>query len=50
MEEAGRCDDLLLMRDGELLAAETPDALRERTGKQGLDDAFLALIEGRGAR
>ena len=28
MDEAARCDDLLLMRDGEFLAKETPDSLR----------------------
>jgi ABC-2 type transport system ATP-binding protein len=48
MEEADRCDDLLLMRDGELLATETPEGLRARTGRQRLDDAFLALIERTG--
>ena len=48
MEEAEHCDELLLMRDGELLAAETPDGLRSRTGRRGLDEAFLALIEERG--
>ena len=45
MDEAEHCDELLLMREGRLLATETPDGLRARTGKQGLDDAFLALIE-----
>ncbi len=45
MEEAEHCDELLLMRDGELLAAESPDALRARTGREQLDEAFLALIE-----
>ncbi len=45
MEEAEHCDELLLMRDGRLLAAETPDRLRERTGRGQLDEAFLALIE-----
>ncbi|HEX7059940.1 MAG TPA: ABC transporter ATP-binding protein [Solirubrobacterales bacterium] len=51
MDEAEHCDALLLMRDGRLLATETPAGLRERTGCQGLEDAFLALIEeeGRGA-
>jgi len=33
------------MRDGTLLATETPDGLRARTGKRSMDDAFLALIE-----
>jgi ABC-2 type transport system ATP-binding protein len=45
MDEAGRCDRLLLMREGELLADETPASLRERTGCESLDDAFLALVE-----
>ena len=44
MDEAGRCDHLLLMREGELLATETPAELRERTGEQDLEAAFLALI------
>jgi ABC-2 type transport system ATP-binding protein len=49
MEEAEHCDELLLMREGELLATESPDALRVRTGLQQLDQAFLALIEGKAA-
>jgi ABC-2 type transport system ATP-binding protein len=49
MEEAEHCDGLLLMRDGELLAAEAPDELRARTGRERLDKAFLALIEEREA-
>ena len=49
MEEAEHCDGLLLMRDGELLASESPDQLRAHTGCQQLDEAFLALIEGREA-
>ena len=48
MEEAEHCDELLLMRDGDLLAAESPDELRRRTGRHGLGEAFLALIEERG--
>jgi len=50
MDEAERCDELLLMRDGEILAAATPDELRRRTGTASLDAAFLALIEGAEAR
>jgi ABC-2 type transport system ATP-binding protein len=49
MEEAEHCDELLLMREG-LLAVETPAGLRERTGRQQLDEAFLALIEAEGDR
>ncbi|HEX8753976.1 MAG TPA: ABC transporter ATP-binding protein [Solirubrobacterales bacterium] len=48
MEEAEHCDGLLLMREGRLLAAETPDELRRRSGRERLDEAFLALIEAEG--
>jgi ABC-2 type transport system ATP-binding protein len=49
MDEAERCDALLLMREGRLLAHETPAALKERTGTQDLDSAFLHLLRGAGA-
>jgi ABC-2 type transport system ATP-binding protein len=45
MDEADRCDELLLLRDGELLATGTPDELRERTRTRDLDHAFLRLVE-----
>jgi ABC-2 type transport system ATP-binding protein len=45
MDEAEHCDELLLMRDGLLLATESPEALRHRTGEDDLEDAFLRLIE-----
>jgi ABC-2 type transport system ATP-binding protein len=45
MDEADRCDGLLLLRDGRLLAAATPDELRARTGQDDLDAAFLHLVE-----
>jgi len=45
MDEAERCDGLLLIRNGRLVAAATPAELRARTGAGALDDAFLALIE-----
>ncbi|QFZ19686.1 ABC transporter ATP-binding protein [Saccharothrix syringae] len=44
MDEAARCDRLLLMRDGALLADDTPQALRDRTGTADLEQAFLALV------
>ena len=44
MDEADRCGDLLLMRDGHLLAHITPDRLREETGCTSLEDAFLSII------
>ncbi|MGN6430912.1 MAG: ABC transporter ATP-binding protein [Gaiellaceae bacterium] len=45
MDEAVRCDDLLLMRDGRIVAATTPAGLREETGKEDLEEAFLAVAE-----
>ena len=44
MDEADRCDRLLLLRAGQLLADATPGELRDRTGAADLDDAFLRLI------
>jgi ABC-2 type transport system ATP-binding protein len=48
MDEAERCDQLLLLRDGQLIADGTPDELRARTGEHGLDAVFLRLVEERG--
>lgn len=45
MDEASECDELLLMRDGALLAQLTPDELREETGESDLGKAFLVKIE-----
>ena len=45
MDEAGRCDHLLLMREGRLLADLTPDELSERTDEHDMEQAFLRLIE-----
>jgi ABC-2 type transport system ATP-binding protein len=50
MDEAARCDDLLLMRDGRLVAQLTPQQLREQTGESALEDAFLRLVEQDEAR
>ncbi|GAA1135460.1 ABC transporter ATP-binding protein [Kribbella jejuensis] len=51
MDEASRCDRLLLMRDGELLADETPEALLDSVGTTDIEQAFLTLIERKaGAR
>ena len=45
MDEAERCDELLLLREGRILAAGTPADLRARTGAGDLDAAFLRLVE-----
>ncbi|MFG2359569.1 ABC transporter ATP-binding protein [Streptomyces sp. NPDC048521] len=48
MDEAERCDRLLLMREGEILADDTPDALRTRTGTGTVETAFLYLVDQAG--
>lgn len=45
MDEAARCEQLLLLRDGRLLADATLPALLARTGTTTVEDAFLALVE-----
>jgi ABC-2 type transport system ATP-binding protein len=44
MDEAGRCDRLLLIRDGRLIADDTPAAIRASAGTGDLEEAFLRLI------
>ncbi|MCR2764508.1 ABC transporter ATP-binding protein [Microbacterium sp. zg.B48] len=45
MDEALRCDRLLLMRAGRIIADTTPDGLRAETGADDPDAAFLTLVE-----
>jgi ABC-2 type transport system ATP-binding protein len=44
MDEAGQCDRLLLMREGRLIADDSPAALRAATGTEDLEEAFLRLL------
>ena len=44
MDEAARCDSVLLMRDGRMLAHLPPQELLDRTGESTMDAAFLSLI------
>src|SRR3981081_4613301 len=44
MDEADHCDDLVLLREGNLIAHTTPAQLREDTGCTSLEDAFLSII------
>ncbi|MFI2783561.1 ABC transporter ATP-binding protein [Streptomyces sp. ALB3] len=45
MDEAERCHRLLLMREGAILADDTPEALRARTGSATVEEAFLRLVD-----
>jgi ABC-2 type transport system ATP-binding protein len=44
MDEAARCDTVMLLRDGDLIATDSPAALLDRTGTTDLDSAFLRLV------
>jgi ABC-2 type transport system ATP-binding protein len=44
MDEANRCDRLLLIREGILIADDTPAAVKGSAGTDDLDQAFLKLI------
>jgi ABC-2 type transport system ATP-binding protein len=44
MDEAARCDRLLLLREGQLLSDSTPAQLRTESGTDDLEEAFLRLV------
>jgi ABC-2 type transport system ATP-binding protein len=48
MDEAERCDRLLLMREGRIIADGSPDEVRERTHTSDIEQAFLSLVEEKG--
>lgn len=41
MDEAEKCDRLAMIRDGVLLAADTPAGLLQATGTASIEEAFL---------
>ena len=47
MDEAARCDRLLLLRDGELIADSTPAQLRADGRSHDLEEAFLNIVRAR---
>jgi ABC-2 type transport system ATP-binding protein len=45
MDEASQCDKLLLMRDGHIVADESPASLRAATGTDDIEEAFLRVVQ-----
>jgi ABC-2 type transport system ATP-binding protein len=45
MDEAERCQDLVLLLDGRIVATGSPDELRRRSAQSDLEEAFLVLAE-----
>jgi len=45
MDEATRCDRLLLMREGRVIADDSPAGLLAKTGAEDIETAFLDLVE-----
>lgn len=44
MDEAERCDDLILIRSGNLIAHGTPGELKKKTGTKTIEESFLKLV------
>jgi ABC-2 type transport system ATP-binding protein len=49
MDEAERCDRLLLMREGVVLADGTPREIKEKAGADDVEQAFLSIVRGEAA-
>ncbi len=47
LDEARHCDEVVLLREGRIVAQLTPAELSARTGTDDLDEAFIRLIEQR---
>lgn len=46
MDEAERCDRLLLMREGRVIADGTPAQIKQRAGVDDVEAAFLTIVRG----
>jgi sodium transport system ATP-binding protein len=43
-EVSALCDTIIVIAHGKLVASGSPDELRAQTGRQNLEDAFVALV------
>ncbi|HVU59841.1 MAG TPA: ABC transporter ATP-binding protein [Candidatus Saccharimonadales bacterium] len=46
MDEASRCDNLILIRHGAILAYGAPETLRKQVGAATIEETFLKLVDG----
>lgn len=46
MDEAERCDRLLLMREGRIIADGSPTEIKQRAGAASVEHAFLTIVQG----
>jgi ABC-2 type transport system ATP-binding protein len=44
MDEAAHCSNLILLRNGQVLATGSPSALKQQTGQKDMEAAFLHLV------
>ena len=45
LDEGRHCDELILLREGRVVAQQSPEELSRHTGTDDLDEAFIRLIE-----
>ncbi len=47
MDEAERCDDLVLIRQGKIITHSSPSELKKKTSSKTIEESFLKLVGGR---
>ena len=51
MEEVeALCDRIAVMANGKIMAVDTAEKLKEQTGKNTLEDAFIEIVEKGGTQ
>jgi len=45
MDEAERCDTIVLLREGRVLEEGTPSELKARTGQANMESVFISLVD-----
>ena len=47
LHEAENCDQIILLRNGKILATGTPQALKSASKKEAMEEVFISLVEKR---